>query len=485
MDIKSTATPTAMTEELPLLTGPSANNFHPVLVNAQSAESSTPKKDVYTIDNAIDSIGMGCPQFVILFCMYVGMLSVYAQVLLKTTISHQLDCDLRLIDSQTAWVSTVFFLGEIAGSCPVGWLIDVYGRRSILILLTANLVYFGLLLSFVPSSYPWVLTLRFLAGFYSCGVQSTIVCYTGEMAPSKYRTHFMMGLLFSAGCGALYIATTGFLVVPSLGWRWQAACAGIPAFLVLATAWLIPNSPRYYALRGWTEKARELLETLARRNSRPLPSGQLVGYRRLESSVNLVRLVKKNLIRQSVIVWIIGFTAYFSYYGIALATNHIVELYANAQPQPDDEGNSTIATASYKPNDGYLCEYGLSSPCNMPVALDEYLQTLIASIGDLFGTNGGNSSLFKRTNPTGFILVIRCLTLGTYGILFLYAVEAYPTYTRASAVVTCQLFAKLAGALTPVTWWIIQPKASLCMLDCVSSVPCLAFYYQSIQRENS
>ncbi|XP_071509861.1 synaptic vesicle 2-related protein-like [Diadema antillarum] len=441
MDIKSTATPTAMTEELPLLTGPSANNFHPVLVNAQSAESSTPKKDVYTIDNAIDSIGMGCPQFVILFCMYVGMLSVYAQVLLKTTISHQLDCDLRLIDSQTAWVSTVFFLGEIAGSCPVGWLIDVYGRRSILILLTANLVYFGLLLSFVPSSYPWVLTLRFLAGFYSCGVQSTIVCYTGEMAPSKYRTHFMMGLLFSAGCGALYIATTGFLVVPSLGWRWQAACAGIPAFLVLATAW--------------------------------------------ESSVNLVRLVKKNLIRQSVIVWIIGFTAYFSYYGIALATNHIVELYANAQPQPDDEGNSTIATASYKPNDGYLCEYGLSSPCNMPVALDEYLQTLIASIGDLFGTNGGNSSLFKRTNPTGFILVIRCLTLGTYGILFLYAVEAYATYTRASAVVTCQLFAKLAGALTPVTWWIIQPKASLCMLDCVSSVPCLAFYYQSIQRENS
>ena len=57
--------------------------------------------------------------------------------------------------------------------------------------------------------------------------------------------------------------------------------------------------------------------------------------------------------------------------------------------------------------------------------------------------------LFRSIQPTAFLLIGRCLSLATCGIAFLYTVEAYPTFTRALAIATLQMFTKMGGALTP------------------------------------
>lgn len=51
---------------------------------------------------------------------------------------------------------------------------------------------------------------------------------------------------------------------------------------------------------------------------------------------------------------------------------------------------------------------------------------------------------------TALIFVVRALSFGIYGSLFLITIEAYSTYNRSIAMATGQFLAKAAGTLAPL-----------------------------------
>lgn len=69
--------------------------------------------------------------------------------------------------------------------------------------------------------------------------------------------------------------------MPTLGWRWLLGLSSVPLAILLLFYSLVPESPRYLAAKGETEKAFQILQQMARVNCRSLPQGRLVQTRPL------------------------------------------------------------------------------------------------------------------------------------------------------------------------------------------------------------
>ncbi len=133
-------------------------------------------------------------------------------------------------------VVTAFLLGNLAGTIPTGWLIDRYGRRSVMIAgplltsLTAFLVYFA-------HSFPELLALRFFGG---CAAQMWVM---GRLAAISHgAAASQRGRLISWMFG---MDNTGKLAGPVLGgFIAQAWGTGAP-FLAYGAIALLALAPTF------------------------------------------------------------------------------------------------------------------------------------------------------------------------------------------------------------------------------------------------
>ncbi|XP_038059711.1 putative transporter svop-1 [Patiria miniata] len=467
----------------------------------------------YSVNDAIDAIGVGWLQITILIMSFLAMLAVFAQILLSTTINEILRCTLKLSDDKVALISTMLFVGELLGTYPISKLMDTYGRRPGLILITCLMFFYSAIVSIAPN-YVWVLILRLIAGIFVVGVQSSFMLYLGEITPSSFRALFVLGQVLFFGIGSVYVATLGYLVLPVMGWRFQCLFAAMPILPVMVAAWIFPESPRYYALTGSLKSAVETMKKIAAGNNKELPEGKLIQatIRDKEERSSVFQLLSPELSRQTLMLWIIWFCVYFCYLGIALSSGRLIRITSPLPPTAGNESlnldidpNSTlfippdpvaegvvkakpenvlrVATEDILPDHPHprmtapTCAEEDKEPveCEVIVSNSEYVDSVVASFGDFmaapcivvlvytFGRKGGMSiSLLLAASfmlciivtlgqipPLVFIFLSRALTMGTYGGLFLYTMEAYPTSTRAIALATGQFFAKMAGALTP------------------------------------
>ncbi|XP_022086129.1 synaptic vesicle 2-related protein-like [Acanthaster planci] len=347
------------------------------------------------------------------------------------------------------------------------------------------------------------------------GVQSSFMLYLGEIAPSSFRALFVLGQVLFFGIGSVYIATLGYLVLPALGWRVQCLFAALPILPVMIASWYFPESPRYFALTGSIKSAVETMKKIAAGNKKELPEGKLIQatISDKEERSSVFQLLSPELSRQTVMLWLIWFCVYFCYLGIALSSGRLIRITSPLPPSAENESlahdlnlnrnstlfippesaddstdNSETDIAALNVEDTLLdpshpqmtsatCAEEDMEPveCEVVVSNSEYIDSVVASIGDFmgapcivvlvytFGRKGGMSiSLILAASfmlciivtlgqipPLAFLFLARALTMGTYGGLFLYTLEAYPTSTRSIALATGQFFAKVAGALTP------------------------------------
>lgn len=140
---------------------------------------------------------------------------------------------------------------------------DVLGRKR---MFQWSLIWFSLL-SFACAfawNVPSLIGFRFLMGF-GLGAELPIVAsYMGELVPANARGR-TQGLLNSFWpIGAVLSAVVSLLIISSAGegWRWAFVLGAIPAGLVGLSRRLLPESPRWLALRGRDEEARRVVERI-------------------------------------------------------------------------------------------------------------------------------------------------------------------------------------------------------------------------------
>ena len=160
-------------------------------------------------------------------------------------------------------------LGCIPGAMFAGWFSDRFGRRKVLFVCGLLFAISGIM-SALPRTFTEFLSARFISGL---GIgASSMICpvYIAEMAPKALRGR--LGSLFQFGIvSGIFI--TLFINAriqglgdeawnAAMGWRWMLAAEVIPAMLLLATLFFVPESPRWLMQTGRESAAGVILENI-------------------------------------------------------------------------------------------------------------------------------------------------------------------------------------------------------------------------------
>ncbi|MDU4993489.1 MAG: sugar porter family MFS transporter [Klebsiella quasipneumoniae] len=177
---------------------------------------------------------------------------------------------LPLTPWESGWAVSNVILGCIAGAWGVGYISDRIGRKSTLIV-TAILFVLSAVGAAMANSLTDFVIWRLVGGL-AVGMASAITpLYIAEVSPKDWRGR-MLGLqqmLMIGGQVAVYIVN--YLIargmshqwIVSEGWRWMLASGVVPCALFLLLVPFMPESPRWLALNGKTERAREVLTRLS------------------------------------------------------------------------------------------------------------------------------------------------------------------------------------------------------------------------------
>jgi len=177
---------------------------------------------------------------------------------------------LSLTPWESGWAVSNVILGCVAGAWGVGYISERIGRKSTLII-TAILFVISAAGSALAETLAGFVIWRLVGGL-AVGMASAITpLYIAEVSPKDWRGR-MLGLqqmLMVSGQVAVYIVN--YLIargmshqwIVSEGWRWMLASGVVPCALFLLLVPFMPESPRWLALNGKTERARQVLTRLS------------------------------------------------------------------------------------------------------------------------------------------------------------------------------------------------------------------------------
>ena len=159
------------------------------------------------------------------------------------------------------WIVSVMMIGAAGGAAGAGMLSYGLGRRKSL-LVGAVLFIAGALLCALAGSVPMLMTGRVVLGLAIGLVAFTGPLYISEVAPSHWRGAMvsLYQLMVTIGIFAAFVSDS--LLTASGNWRLMLGIIAVPGAAFLLAVLFLPESPRWLLLRGRTEAARTVLNTL-------------------------------------------------------------------------------------------------------------------------------------------------------------------------------------------------------------------------------
>src|SRR4051812_35329662 len=159
-------------------------------------------------------------------------------------------------------VSSLLFPGAAFGALLGGKLADRLGRKGSL-LVCAGLYLVGAIVCATAPGVAVMTTGRIILGFGVGAAAAPCPLYLAEMAPADRRGRMVTinelmivtGQFLAFAMNALLDA----LIKDPHVWRWMLAVAVVPAVALFVGMLALPDSPRWYAVRGRLEDTRRVL----------------------------------------------------------------------------------------------------------------------------------------------------------------------------------------------------------------------------------
>jgi putative MFS transporter len=342
--------------------------------------------------------------------------------------------------AQCATFLSATFLGMLIGAGIAGYLGDRFGRRYSY---QFNLALFGfasIAAAFAPSMTILILC-RFVMGV-GLGAELVVAAGTlGEFIPPSHRGRWgsIMGMII--GSGLLFATMIGYLVIPTLGWRYMFAIAGAGALLIWVLRKKMPESPRWLESVGRTAEAETVLraieaEVTAEKGPLPPPveapmvmlSNAPLG--KLFARGMRGRLAAATFTAVGINVSVYGFVAWLPTFLVSRGQTMVQSLGFTTMMSFGSIVGSLIAVlvADRFPRRGSI------------------VATAFAIL--LFGALYPNATGPVALAITGFLLVTSIYLLTAIG-LFLYVPELFPTAYRLRGTGFAGMCARAASMLTP------------------------------------
>jgi putative MFS transporter len=337
-------------------------------------------------------------------------------------------------------VGTLFFLGMFFGAFGFGRLADRIGRRNILILTVAMDAIFGLA-SVFAQDFTILLVLRFLTGMAVGGTLPVDYAMMAEFLPPKNRGRWLVWLEGFWAIGTLIIALTAWIATAQgsvAPWRWIFAIAAIPAVIGIFLRLWVPESPMYLVRKGREVEARVVVNrVLAANGAQSLPpEARLVSAALPEGSETSIF---SDLLRGRTLgVLAVWFLVSLSYYGVFVWVPG--QLATEGFGFVRGFGFLVILALAQVP--GYaLAAWGVEALGRRATLLGFLI---LSAAGCFLFTIAGSTAMVA-----GALMLMSFALLGTWGALYAFTPELYPTHLRGTGMGTASAMARLGGILAP------------------------------------
>ncbi|KAF5290645.1 hypothetical protein FQR65_LT01935 [Abscondita terminalis] len=156
-----------------------------------------------------------------------------------------------LTNNEGSWVASSFLIGTIFGSLLTGFTIDVFGRRTMLLVTSLPLFGMWLLIAYAKTSWDLYLA-RFIAGVADGFLLPCLPLYLGEVCNSKYRGFFISGTVVVVFTGTFLANLLGAFLSITVNAFISAILSLVPFILYL----FVPESPQFYVINNKNDQAR-------------------------------------------------------------------------------------------------------------------------------------------------------------------------------------------------------------------------------------
>lgn len=171
--------------------------------------------------------------------------------------------ELNLTPFTTGLVTSSLLFGAAFGALTSGHFAAAAGRKRIILVLAVIFALGALGTSMAPD-VAWMVFFRMVLGIAVGGAAATVPVYIAEIAPANRRGQLvtLQELMIVSGQMLAYISNAGFNAIwgGETTWRWMLAVATLPAVLLFFGMLFMPDTPRWFAMKGRLAEARRVLE---------------------------------------------------------------------------------------------------------------------------------------------------------------------------------------------------------------------------------
>ncbi len=169
------------------------------------------------------------------------------------------DADLNITsDFEQGLVVAIIVAGEIIGAILASWLVNKIGRKKSMLVVALGYAVFGIASALAFDFWSLAIA-RFLLGI-AIGISLVAVpVFIAESVPARIRGSILVLYQVMGVCGIILGLLLSFLLADSTfsgNWRIMLGAASIPAIILLPVILRLPETARWYVMKGRHEDAK-------------------------------------------------------------------------------------------------------------------------------------------------------------------------------------------------------------------------------------
>jgi MFS transporter, SP family, arabinose:H+ symporter len=357
--------------------------------------------------------------------------------------------DFDLSTTQTEWVATIVVAGSVVGAVAGGRLANAIGRKRTMVLVAITYAAFAVL-SGVATSLVFLDIARFFLGVTIGLSIVTAPIFVAESAPAAVRGGMVVMYQVATVTGIVIAYFVDYALAGAEAWRLMLALSAVPSLAVLLVLVRLPDTPRWYVMKGRHDEARATLRKTDPEADADRELAEIEEDLRGEHGGAVGEMLRKPYLRATVFVVGLGFLVQIT--GI----NAVVFYSPLIFKEMGFEGNASLLLLPA------LVQVGSLVATVVSLSIVDRLgrrPTLLTGIGAMVAATLLLVAVFATGELTGTTSVLGFLGIfvftagfnfGFGSLVWVYASESFPSRLRsigASAMLTANLAANLVIAL--------------------------------------
>lgn len=224
-----------------------------------------------------------------------GLLFGYDTAVISGAVGF-LQTHFELSPAYMGWAASSALAGCVVGVAIAGILCDWLGRKRALHI-AAILFLVSALGTALPETFVQFIVFRILGGVGVGAASIAAPMYIAEISPAAIRGRMVAINQFAIIFGMFVVYFVNYFIAGqgdpawnrSIGWRWMFASEALPAGLLFATLFFVPETPRWLTQQGREAAARGFLTRI---------SGRAKGNEQFQNIKKVIALEERGSIRQ-------------------------------------------------------------------------------------------------------------------------------------------------------------------------------------------